>query len=414
MLIQAKKNIEENMSGIDCVRVDGTRLLDLAAEERADPEIVLAAVQQNGHVLDVVHPRFRGDKRIVLAAVQDCGGAIQYASAKLRADKEVVLTAARTFDAALYGAADELFDDCDFVAKASVINAHMMSELQTLRRKRGPIPNDDRLAWILRLAPQDSLAAAASATARQKRRQEQVSTVKRKRHRANYHLLGELLSDEEAESQREMEMARDAYDEEGSAEEEAAAEVGHEAQAVAEVQVKDDGEQGPELDAEQAKEYEELWNTYMQPRKVKRAPVWAGHGARTLRPEAGKSLPSLLCELPPQPRGGPSILGQKAYEALKVLESRGRRATALAKLRETYQWQLRQGSKPARNDPMQGDAPAFLRRRQQPGEVVEVKSIDLVSDDEGDEDDRVSYAIDLDSFPFRDDAEFEVVPKMEA
>ncbi len=402
------------------LRGDGTRLADASEEERADPEIVRAAVTENGYVLDWAAPQFRGDKATVLAAVKSCGGAIQYASPVLRADKEVVLTAARTFNAALWSADDSLFNDPDvrdhrstsvatpadadipsisaaqFVAKAAVINERMVSEVLTARHRRGSMPANDRQAWVAAAGFCGQRPQGPLSSRQQKRRQEHAGARRRKQPMRSWQHPGELLSDDEADRQWEMEMAREAQEDGGSAEEEEdTPQTTTQAQPVAEV--KDDGE--PQvLDEEQSREYEALWATYMVPRRETRAPCSSRDGsARTLRP--GRELPPLLCELPTNEL---SLLGKRAHESLQVLKRKGCHATVLAKLQETFEWQIRQSSVPVH-------APAFLRRRPQQGELVERYVIDLEDDTH-----LASAAIDVDTFPFREDAELHAVPKLES
>ena len=55
---------------------------------------MLAAVGQNGDVLEHVSKELKGDKEVVLAAVGQDGDALQYASKEMRGDKEVMLAAA--------------------------------------------------------------------------------------------------------------------------------------------------------------------------------------------------------------------------------------------------------------------------------------------------------------------------------
>ena len=75
------------------VQQDANALQFASAEMRADMEVVLAAVQQNGTTLEYrdASEEIRGDKEVVLAAVQQFGFALKYASAEMRVDKEVVL-----------------------------------------------------------------------------------------------------------------------------------------------------------------------------------------------------------------------------------------------------------------------------------------------------------------------------------
>ena len=88
-----------------------------AAPLKADREIVLAAVQQNGEALEYAAEPLKADREIVLVAVQQNGDALygtalQYAAADLRADVQVVLAAVRSAGRdALEHASSELRDD---------------------------------------------------------------------------------------------------------------------------------------------------------------------------------------------------------------------------------------------------------------------------------------------------------------
>jgi hypothetical protein len=75
------------------VAQDGSRLRYAGYEHRADKEVVLAAVTQYGCALIVAADELRADKVVALAAVANNGWALKYAANEHRADKEVVLAA---------------------------------------------------------------------------------------------------------------------------------------------------------------------------------------------------------------------------------------------------------------------------------------------------------------------------------
>ena len=62
----------------------------------------------DGCILEVVSPNLRADKEVVLAAVKQNGKALQFASEDLTADKEVVLAAVQQYGLALSHASPEL------------------------------------------------------------------------------------------------------------------------------------------------------------------------------------------------------------------------------------------------------------------------------------------------------------------
>jgi hypothetical protein len=82
-------------------------MLEYAAESlKADKEIVLAAVKQHGHALHYAAESLKADKEIVLAAVQQDGYALKYAAEPLKADKDIVLAAVQQNVDALQFAAE--------------------------------------------------------------------------------------------------------------------------------------------------------------------------------------------------------------------------------------------------------------------------------------------------------------------
>ena len=56
---------------------------------RADREIVLVALKQDGNALQYTDEKLRADREIVLAALKTFHYAIQYADKKLMADPEI-------------------------------------------------------------------------------------------------------------------------------------------------------------------------------------------------------------------------------------------------------------------------------------------------------------------------------------
>ena len=91
---------------------------DWSDELWADRDCVLAAVQQNGLVLQHASEELRADREVVLAAVQQDGNALRYASEGLRADRKVVLAAVRQDGRALCYVSKDLRADRDVVLAA--------------------------------------------------------------------------------------------------------------------------------------------------------------------------------------------------------------------------------------------------------------------------------------------------------
>ena len=73
-------------------------LILASPELKADKEVVLAAVRQNGYALSFASPTLQGDKNVVLAAIQQNGEAFQFASPELKADRVVVLAAVKKME----------------------------------------------------------------------------------------------------------------------------------------------------------------------------------------------------------------------------------------------------------------------------------------------------------------------------
>ena len=79
-----------------------------AVELRADREIVLAAVKQNGLALDYAAVALQANREIVLVAVKQNGLALEYAAVELRADHGIVLAAVLENEESLQHASEEI------------------------------------------------------------------------------------------------------------------------------------------------------------------------------------------------------------------------------------------------------------------------------------------------------------------
>lgn len=84
----------------------------------ADPDFIMAALQQNAFSLSYAAARLRADRDIVMAAVKKNGWSLQFASPKWRADRDIVLTAVQNAGSALKHAGPDLQDDFDIVLAA--------------------------------------------------------------------------------------------------------------------------------------------------------------------------------------------------------------------------------------------------------------------------------------------------------
>ena len=87
-------------------------------EQKADREIVLAAVSNVGHALQHATEELKGDRQIVVAAVSKDGLALHHAAEELKGDREIVLAAVSKHGHALQHATEELKGDRDIVLAA--------------------------------------------------------------------------------------------------------------------------------------------------------------------------------------------------------------------------------------------------------------------------------------------------------
>ena len=74
---------------LEAVKESGWDLKYAGEELRADKEVVMTAVKQNGYyALEHASEELRGDREVVLAAVKNNGSALEYASEELKKDPE--------------------------------------------------------------------------------------------------------------------------------------------------------------------------------------------------------------------------------------------------------------------------------------------------------------------------------------
>ena len=69
--------------------------MDASEELKADKQVVLEAVKQDGCSLLFASEELKADKQVVLEAVKQDGRALRFASQELKADKEVILEAVK-------------------------------------------------------------------------------------------------------------------------------------------------------------------------------------------------------------------------------------------------------------------------------------------------------------------------------
>lgn len=110
-LVAHRKMRETVARWVDTLDDDGLRLQEAPAYLRAEREVVLAAVIQNGRALRFASSELQGDRDVVQASVQEHGRALRYAPAPLQADSDLVTSAVKTNGFALEFASDSVRDD---------------------------------------------------------------------------------------------------------------------------------------------------------------------------------------------------------------------------------------------------------------------------------------------------------------
>ena len=109
-MIKAEKEVL-----LAAVMQNGNALEFASRDLKSDKEVVLTAVMQYGLALDFASDDLKADNKVILAAVMQEGRALKYASKELKADKEVVLTAVMQYGLALKFASDDLKADKEVV-----------------------------------------------------------------------------------------------------------------------------------------------------------------------------------------------------------------------------------------------------------------------------------------------------------
>jgi hypothetical protein len=108
------------------VTADPLTLQYVSDENKANREIVMAAVQQNGWALQYAADALKADRTVVLAAVQQKGWALEFAAPALQADRGIVLAAVQQNGIVLQYASDELKGDREIVLAAVTQNGNAL------------------------------------------------------------------------------------------------------------------------------------------------------------------------------------------------------------------------------------------------------------------------------------------------
>jgi hypothetical protein len=90
-------------------------LRDISEKLKADREVILEAVKNNGKALAYAAEDLRCDREIVMEAVKNNGKALAYAAEDLRCDREIVMEAVTNFGDALNYASEIIQDDAELI-----------------------------------------------------------------------------------------------------------------------------------------------------------------------------------------------------------------------------------------------------------------------------------------------------------
>jgi len=116
------KRSAEQMRWLTKVKDSWTSLIEAPKEVRADREVVLAALQRNGHVLRYASEELRRDREVVAEAIKQDGCSLQWALKELRADRDLALEAVKHNGLALGHTANSLRGDKELVGAAVIQN----------------------------------------------------------------------------------------------------------------------------------------------------------------------------------------------------------------------------------------------------------------------------------------------------
>jgi len=149
------------------VQNDGLALQFGVPKLRGDRDIVLQAVRQKGTALGSASDELRNDVEIVLEAVKQDGWALQCASEEMKATKDIVIEAVRQKGGALNHASEELRGDRDVVLEA-VRNDGWSLEYASTELKGVPPREPDNVparTWKIKIVEVEALAQEANAAA---------------------------------------------------------------------------------------------------------------------------------------------------------------------------------------------------------------------------------------------------------
>lgn len=102
------------------------QLIKYHAEYRGERDMVLAALHNDGCVLDFVSTELKDDRDVVMEAVDNYGYSLKYASDRLKNDTDVVMHAAQSYGYILQYASQEIRDNRTIVSIAVQNNGYAL------------------------------------------------------------------------------------------------------------------------------------------------------------------------------------------------------------------------------------------------------------------------------------------------
>lgn len=173
----------DTMEWLAKLRKKGASLRDAPGYVQADPELVRAAVEQDGTALQFACDSLRSCQEFVVTAVDQNAGALAFAAEELRTNREFVIEVVRRNGCALVGASERLRADPKVVLLAVSENHYALTHaadclrndleflLQLAKSKYVP-PSKVKLFCRLKLRQNPTLLAALGEPLRSSRLQQ--------------------------------------------------------------------------------------------------------------------------------------------------------------------------------------------------------------------------------------------------
>jgi hypothetical protein len=111
LIVRAPQLADDDVVMLAAVRNDGPVLQYASERLRADREIATSAIRQNWRALQFASQQLRGDKKLIMETLKQCGLALQHATEALRADHSVVIEALVRHKKSLPYMSEKLYTD---------------------------------------------------------------------------------------------------------------------------------------------------------------------------------------------------------------------------------------------------------------------------------------------------------------